>query len=127
MKRPKCSWHDYYKVYSTCDHQIPEERNYIKEGFLRCHDCGAITHTKTRRRWKSKDRREDETKRTKKMINHFPSLKGVNRRTDRRILKIFLPGFRIQSDILTDFRILQLQRIADSSVFWTGADFGLYV
>ena len=48
----------------------------------------------------------------------------MNRRTDRRILKIFLPGFRIQSDILTDFRILQLQRIADSSTvfgrgFWT--------
>ena len=36
----------------------------------------------------------------------------------RRILKIFLLGFRIQSDILTDFRILQLQRIANSSVFW---------
>ena len=32
---------------------------------------------------------------------------------DRRIL----PGFRIQSEILTDFRILQLQRIADSSSF----------
>ena len=42
--------------------------------------------------------------------------KGVNRRTDRRILKIFLPGFRIQSEILTDFRILQLQRIEDSSI-----------
>ena len=27
-----------------CDHQIPEERNYIKEDFLRYHDCGAITH-----------------------------------------------------------------------------------
>ena len=37
----------------------------------------------------------------------------VSRRTDRRIL----PGFRIQSEILTDFRILQLQRIADSSSF----------
>ena len=46
------------------------------------------------------------------------SKKGVNRRTDRRILKIFLAGFRIQSDILTDFRILQLQRIAVSSIFW---------
>ena len=34
------------------------------------------------------------------------------------IFKIFLPGFRIQSKILTDFRILQLQRIADSSIFW---------
>ena len=51
MKCPKCFWHDYYKICPICDHQIPEERNYIKEGFLRCHDCGAIIH-KTRRRWK---------------------------------------------------------------------------
>ena len=29
---------------------------------------------------------------------------------------MFLPGFRIQSEILTDFRILQLQRIEDSSI-----------
>ena len=42
----------------------------------------------------------------------------MNRRTDRRILKIFLPGFRIQSEILTDFRILQLQQNADSSIFF---------
>ena len=35
MKCPKCSWHDYYKICPICDHQIPEERNYIKEGFLR--------------------------------------------------------------------------------------------
>ena len=41
----------------------------------------------------------------------------MNRRTDGRILKIFLPGFRIQSEILTDFQILQLQWIADSSIF----------
>ena len=41
----------------------------------------------------------------------------MNRRTDRRILKIFLPGFRIQSEILTGFRILQLQRNADSYIF----------
>ena len=45
MKCPKCFWHDYYKSSPICDHQIPEERNYIKEGFLRCNDCGAITHT----------------------------------------------------------------------------------
>ena len=44
MKCPKCFWHDYYKIFPICDHQIPEERNYIKEGFLRCDDCGAITH-----------------------------------------------------------------------------------
>ena len=41
----------------------------------------------------------------------------MNRQTDRRILKIFLPGFRIQSEILTGFRIPQLERIADSSIF----------
>ena len=37
---------------------------------------------------------------------------------DWRILKIFLPGFWIQSEILTGFRILQLQQITDSSFFW---------
>ena len=31
MKCPKCFWHDYYKSSPTCHHQIPEERNYIKE------------------------------------------------------------------------------------------------
>ena len=30
-------------------------------------------------------------------------MREVNRRTDRRILKIFLPGFRNQREILTDF------------------------
>ena len=44
MKCPKCFWHDNYKICPICDHQIPEERKYIKEGFLRCHDCGLITH-----------------------------------------------------------------------------------
>ena len=44
MKCPKCFWHDYYKSCPICDHQIPEERNYMKEGFRRCHDCGAVTH-----------------------------------------------------------------------------------
>ena len=48
MKSPYCFWHDYYKICPICDHQIPEERNYIKEGFLRCHDCGAITHKKAK-------------------------------------------------------------------------------
>ena len=42
----------------------------------------------------------------------------MNRPTDRRILKIILPGFRIQSEILTDLRILKLQRFAVSSIFW---------
>ena len=37
---------------------------------------------------------------------------------DWRILKIFLPGFWIHSEILMGFRILQLQQIADSSFFW---------
>ena len=44
----------------------------------------------------------------------------MNRPMDRRILKIFLPGFWIQSEILTDFWILQSQRIADSSIFGPG-------
>ena len=44
MKCPKCFWHDYYKICPICDHQIREGRNYMKEGFLRCHDCGAVTH-----------------------------------------------------------------------------------
>ena len=44
MKCPKCFWHDNYTSCPICDHQIPEERKYIKEGFLRCHDCGLITH-----------------------------------------------------------------------------------
>ena len=58
MKCPKCFWHDNYKICPICDHQIPEERNYIKEGFLRCHDCGAITH---------KNAKTLETKRTKRI------------------------------------------------------------
>ena len=48
MKCRNCFWHDYYKICQICDPQIPEERNYIKEGFLRCHDCGAITHEKAK-------------------------------------------------------------------------------
>ena len=44
MKCPKCSSDDYHKICPICDHQIPEEENYIKEGLHRCHDCGAITH-----------------------------------------------------------------------------------
>ena len=48
MKCRNCFWHDYYKFCPICDHQIPEERNYTKEGFLRCHDCGAITHKKAK-------------------------------------------------------------------------------
>ena len=32
----------------------------------------------------------------------------------------YLSGFRIQSEILTNFRILQLQRIVDSSIFGPG-------
>ena len=43
MKCPKCFWHDYYKICAISDHQIPGERNYIEEGFLRCQDCGAVT------------------------------------------------------------------------------------
>ena len=53
MKCPKCLWHDYYKICPICEHQIPEERNYIKEGFLRCQDCRAITHEWITYEWKS--------------------------------------------------------------------------
>ena len=57
------------------------------------------------------------------ILDKFPqqnvrSWRGVNRLTDRRILQIILPGFRIQSEILTDFRILKLQRFAVRSSFW---------
>ena len=44
MKCPKCFSHDYYKICPICDHQIPEGRDYMKKGFRRCHDCGAVTH-----------------------------------------------------------------------------------
>ena len=47
----------------------------------------------------------------------------MNRRMDWRILKIFLPGFQIQSEILMDFWILLSQWIVDSYIFgprfWT--------
>ena len=46
------------------------------------------------------------------------SKRGVNRLTDQRILAVFSPGFRIQSKILTDLRILQLQRFAVLIDFW---------
>ena len=55
---------------------------------------------------------------TQTQVLASPSWREVNRQMDRRILKIFLPGFRIQSEILTDFRILQLQWIANSSILW---------
>ena len=42
----------------------------------------------------------------------------MNRLTDQRILTVFSPGFRIQSKILTDLRILQLQRFAVFIDFW---------
>ena len=42
MKCPKCSWHDDYKICPIRNHQIPKERNHMKEGFLQCHDCGTV-------------------------------------------------------------------------------------
>ena len=45
-------------------------------------------------------------------------MRGVNRLTDQRILTVFSPGFRIQSKILTDLRILQLQQFAVFIDFW---------
>ena len=44
MKCPQCFWHDYYTICPICDHHSLGERNYIKEGFLRCHYSRAITH-----------------------------------------------------------------------------------
>ena len=72
MKCPKCFWHDYYKICPICDHQIPEERNYIKEGFLRCHDCGAITHKNVKTLETNFHSPSKES--TKKRINLFPFL-----------------------------------------------------
>ena len=40
---PRSCWHDSYKICAIYDQQIPEERNNMKKGFLRCHDCRAIT------------------------------------------------------------------------------------
>ena len=45
-------------------------------------------------------------------------MREVNWPTDLKILKIFLTGFQIQSKVLTDFQIQQLQQIVDSSSFW---------
>ena len=45
-------------------------------------------------------------------------MRGVNRLTDQRNLTVFSPGFRIQSKILTDLRILQLYRFAVFIDFW---------
>ena len=42
----------------------------------------------------------------------------MNRLTDQRILTVFSPGFRIQSKLLTDLRILQLQWFAVFFNFW---------
>ena len=56
-------------------------------------------------------------------LPRLPSLPCVGggwtgKRIGGNFLKIFLSGFWIQSEILTDFWILQLQQIADSSTFW---------
>ena len=51
-------------------------------------------------------------------------MREVNRRTDRQILKIFLPGFQIQREILTDFPDLAIA--ADCGfIYFLGPDFGL--
>lgn len=41
-------------------------------------------------------------------------LNGVNRPTEQRICQMFLAGFRIQKEILTDLRTLKFQQIAVS-------------
>ena len=50
MKCPKCFWHNYYKICPTCHHQIPEERNCIKEGVSRLWSNN--TQKREDRRWK---------------------------------------------------------------------------
>ena len=65
MKCLKCFRHDYYKICPICDHQIPEGRNYMKDGFRRCHDCGEVTHKnakmlETNFYFPSKEENEDE-------------------------------------------------------------------
>lgn len=47
-----------------------------------------------------------------------PFLREVNRPMDRWVFKILLPRFLIQSKVLTDFQIQQLQQIVDSSSVW---------
>ena len=68
--------------------------------------------------WTMREEMKARSTHTPTQVLASPSWREVNRRMDRQILKIFLPGFRIQSEILTDFRILQLQWIANSSIFW---------
>ena len=91
MKCPNCFWHDYYKICPICDHQIPEERNYIKEGFLRCHDCGAITH-----------------KKAKTLETNFYS--PLKRRTKKRINSSFLPNRCVFDSFCRWFSIKFLKR-----------------
>ena len=45
---------------------------------------------------------------------------------DQCILKIFLPRFRIQCEIVMDFAVVAIAVIEDSSIFiFLGLDFGL--
>ena len=62
-----------------------------------------------------------EKKKTEKDL--YDLRRGVNRLTDQRILTVFSPGFRIQSKLLTDLRILQLQRFA-VFIDFLGPEFG---
>ena len=41
------------------------------------------------------------------------------------LVQVFLPEFRIRSELLTDLEILQLQWIADSSIFFFGGGGGV--
>ena len=65
MKCPEGNFYDYHKIFPVCDHQVPEGRNYMKEGFRRCHDCGVVTHKnaktlETNFYSPSKEKNEDE-------------------------------------------------------------------
>ena len=105
----KCTWHWSWNVLNAfgtittkfvpyaITMQIPEERNCIKEGFLQCHDCGAITHKNAKidvgNQFLFPFYETNETKRTKTRINfsflsnccvfgsfgHWFSIKSISR------------------------------------------------
>ena len=92
MKCPNCFWRDYCKICPICGHQIPEERNYIKEGILRCPRSYTQLHTKKRRRWK------------------LVIIPPLNRRTKKRINFSFLSNRGIFDSFCHWFSIKFLKR-----------------
>ena len=62
----------------------------------------------------------ESSQRPDKLLMYFLKkiIEGGERTNGSADFENIFAGFRIQSVNLTDFRILQLQRIADSSIFW---------